>query len=187
MTSGVCVPGASCRAARPARFVPFVWANRFENAPGPTSATKTATRQRADASKERRLKKADFEVDFLFIRWSLGYRTTTNEHAPCEPQLSRRPRNRKYAKSKNEDETISVYRWLSRVTTFLPECPEMCQYDFSIFHHECFHFPSVRAHILWFFVERDSADPCASCDRGLNLHHNFAAQFLRCGDSLGWI
>src|SRR5437764_352166 len=27
--------------------------------------------------------------------------------------------------------------------------------------------------------ERDSADPCASCGPSLNLHHNFAAQFLR--------
>ena len=49
-----------------------------------------------------------------------------------------------------------------------------------------FHFPSLRAH-LWSFGERDFADPCASCGPSLNLHHNFAAQFLRCGDNLGWL
>ena len=48
-------------------FVPFVWANTFENAPEPTSATKTPTRQKTQAIKKRRLKKADFEVDFFFI------------------------------------------------------------------------------------------------------------------------
>src|SRR5262249_56728788 len=75
--SGVCVPGASCRAAPPACFVPFVWANRLENAPEPTSATKTPKRQSIDAIKTRTLKNppsprlrragADFEVDFFFI------------------------------------------------------------------------------------------------------------------------
>ena len=39
----------------------------WAKAPEPTSATKTAKRPRADASKKRRLKKADFEVDFLLI------------------------------------------------------------------------------------------------------------------------
>src|SRR5438094_4094399 len=66
-TSGLCVPGPSCGAAPPACFVPFVWANRFENAPEATSATKTPKRQSIDAIKTRRLKKADFEVDFFFI------------------------------------------------------------------------------------------------------------------------
>jgi hypothetical protein len=47
--------------------VPFVWANRFENAPDPSSATKTPKRQKTEAIKTRRLKKADFEVDFFFI------------------------------------------------------------------------------------------------------------------------
>jgi len=44
-----------------------VWANRLENAPMPSSATKTPPRQRPEASRTRRLKKADFEVDFFFI------------------------------------------------------------------------------------------------------------------------
>ena len=66
-TSGVCVPGASCRAVERLFFAPFVWANRFENAPEPSSATKTPKRQRTEAIKTRRLKKADFEVDFFFI------------------------------------------------------------------------------------------------------------------------
>jgi hypothetical protein len=47
--------------------VPFGWANRSENAPEPSSATKTPKRQRTEASKTRRLKKADFEVDFFFM------------------------------------------------------------------------------------------------------------------------
>jgi hypothetical protein len=42
----------------------------------------------------------------------------------------------------------------------------------------------VRAHILWFFAEGDSADPCASSRPGLDLNDNFAAQFLRSRDSL---
>src|SRR6478672_10986192 len=67
MTFGFCVPGASCRAAPLACFVPFVWAKRFENAPEATSATKTPKMQRTDAIKTRRLKKADFEVDFFFM------------------------------------------------------------------------------------------------------------------------
>jgi hypothetical protein len=45
----------------------LVWANRFENAPNPSSATKTLKRQRTDAIKTRTLKKADFEVDFFFM------------------------------------------------------------------------------------------------------------------------
>ena len=43
--------------------MPLVWAN----APEPTSATKTPTRQKTAAIKTRRLKKADFEVDFFFM------------------------------------------------------------------------------------------------------------------------
>ena len=38
-----------------------------ENAPEPSSATATPKRQRTEAIKTRRLKKADFEVDFFFI------------------------------------------------------------------------------------------------------------------------
>ena len=41
----------------------FVWANT----PDPSSATKTPKRQRTEAIKTRRLKKADFEVDFFFM------------------------------------------------------------------------------------------------------------------------
>jgi hypothetical protein len=67
VTFGVCVPGASCPAATPGCFVPFVWANRFENAPEPSSATKTPMRQKTEAIKTRKLKKADCEVDFVFI------------------------------------------------------------------------------------------------------------------------
>ena len=67
VTSGVCVPGASCRPAALVCFGPFVWANRFENAPIPSSATKTPKKQRTEAIKTRRLKKADFEVDFFFM------------------------------------------------------------------------------------------------------------------------
>ena len=43
--------------------MPLVWAN----APEPINATKTPKRQRTEAIKTRRLKKADFEVDFFFI------------------------------------------------------------------------------------------------------------------------
>src|SRR6266487_5919484 len=67
MTSGVCVPGASCVALDRAdcceALVPLVWAN----APELSSATKTPKRQSTDAIKTRRLKKADFEVDFFFM------------------------------------------------------------------------------------------------------------------------
>src|SRR5437667_3669960 len=67
MTSGACVPGASCvalyRAGCCEALVPLVCAN----APEPTSATKTPKRQSTEAIKTRRLKKADFEVDFFFI------------------------------------------------------------------------------------------------------------------------
>jgi hypothetical protein len=41
----------------------LVWAN----APEPTSATKTPKRQSTEAIKTRRLKNADFEVDFFFM------------------------------------------------------------------------------------------------------------------------
>jgi hypothetical protein len=39
----------------------------LENAPDATSATKTPKRQKTEATDTRRLKKADFEVDFFFI------------------------------------------------------------------------------------------------------------------------
>ena len=62
MTSGVCVPGASCVWLDGlfcwTGFVRFPWAN---------SATAMPSRQNAEAVKMRRLKKADFEVDFFFI------------------------------------------------------------------------------------------------------------------------
>jgi hypothetical protein len=48
-------------------FAPFAWANRLEDAPEPSSATKTPMRQKTEAIKTRRLKKADCEVDFFFI------------------------------------------------------------------------------------------------------------------------
>ena len=41
----------------------MLWANT----PEPSSATKTPKRQKTEAIKTRRLKKADFEVDFFFI------------------------------------------------------------------------------------------------------------------------
>jgi hypothetical protein len=41
----------------------LVWANT----PEPSSATKTPKRQSREAIKTRRLKKADFEVDILFM------------------------------------------------------------------------------------------------------------------------
>jgi hypothetical protein len=47
-------------------FAAFAWANTFENAPIPNSATAMPARQRTAASKTRRLKKADCEVDFFF-------------------------------------------------------------------------------------------------------------------------
>ena len=47
--------------------MPFVWAKALENAPVPTSATATPTRQNRAAIKMRRLKKADCEVDFFFM------------------------------------------------------------------------------------------------------------------------
>ena len=61
-TSGVCVPGAAWLA-----FVPFAWANALENAPVPSSATAMPVKQQRAAITIRRLKKADFEVDFFFI------------------------------------------------------------------------------------------------------------------------
>ena len=48
-------------------FAALAWANTFENAPMPNSATATTARQRTAASKTRRLKKADREKDFFFI------------------------------------------------------------------------------------------------------------------------
>ena len=45
----------------------FGCAEAFENAPKLSSATETAARARVKASKTRRLKKADCEVEFLFI------------------------------------------------------------------------------------------------------------------------
>ena len=61
-TSGVWVPGASWLV-----FGPCLWANALENAPMPSSATKMATMQKTEAIRIRRLKKADFEVDFFFM------------------------------------------------------------------------------------------------------------------------
>ena len=62
VTSGLCVPGASWRAVGSivllVCFARFPWAN---------SATAMPSRQNAEAIKMRRLKKADFEVDFFFI------------------------------------------------------------------------------------------------------------------------
>src|SRR6478752_5583808 len=67
LTSGVCLPGASCfafeRAGCCKPLVPLVWAN----APDANSATAMPKRQRTEAVKTRRLKKADFAVDFFFI------------------------------------------------------------------------------------------------------------------------
>jgi hypothetical protein len=61
-TSGACVPGASWfvleRLVCWTGFVRFPWAN---------SATAMPRRQSAEAVKMRRLKKADFEVDFFFM------------------------------------------------------------------------------------------------------------------------
>ena len=48
-------------------FGPCFWANALENAPMPNSATKTLIRQKTEAIKTRRLKKADFDVDFFFM------------------------------------------------------------------------------------------------------------------------
>src|SRR3954451_2478772 len=82
MTFGVWVPGASCCVVPPACFSPFVWAIRFENAPDPTSATNAPNRQSTDAIKTRRLKKADFEVDFLFmVQVELFLRVVNSRHA----------------------------------------------------------------------------------------------------------
>ena len=53
-------------------------------------------------------------------------------------------------------------------------------FDRKLAHFHRQHPFSVRAHILWFFGEGDSADPCASCGPCLNLNDNFAAKFLRC-------
>jgi hypothetical protein len=55
------VPGGA--AVERAFFAFFVWAN----APEPTSATKTPITQKTEAIKTRRLKKADFDVDFFFM------------------------------------------------------------------------------------------------------------------------
>src|SRR6266487_84739 len=62
ITSGVCVPGASC--APPDRLVCWVCFVRF---PWAKSATAMPRRQNTEAVKMRRLKKADCEVDFFFI------------------------------------------------------------------------------------------------------------------------
>ena len=70
ITSGVCVPGASCFVRDWLLFVPLGWANALENAPMANSATATPARQNAEAVKMRRLKKADFDVDFFFITGS---------------------------------------------------------------------------------------------------------------------
>ena len=61
-TSGVCVPGASWLL-----FAPLLWAKTLENPPIPSIATKMPVRQRTEATRTRRLKKADCEVDFFFI------------------------------------------------------------------------------------------------------------------------
>jgi hypothetical protein len=45
----------------------FFWANAFENAPIPSSATATPARHKRTPIKTRRLKKADCEVDFFFM------------------------------------------------------------------------------------------------------------------------
>lgn len=61
-TSGVCVPGAAWLV-----FVPFAWASALENAPILSNATAMPMKQKRAAITVRRLKKADFEVDFFFI------------------------------------------------------------------------------------------------------------------------
>src|SRR5262249_49608377 len=60
-TSGFCAPGASCGA--PERLV---WAC-FVRLPWANIATTMPARQITEAIKSRRLKKAECEVDFLFI------------------------------------------------------------------------------------------------------------------------
>src|ERR1044071_1477855 len=60
-TSGLCVPGESCRV--PERLV---WAC-FVRLPWANSATTMPRMQETEAVKMRRLKKADFEVDFFFM------------------------------------------------------------------------------------------------------------------------
>ena len=60
------MPGGSCAAER-LFFAPFAWPNTFENAPTPTSATKTPVRQRTRAIVKRGLKKADRGLSFFFM------------------------------------------------------------------------------------------------------------------------
>ena len=86
-TSGVCVPGASCvafdRAGCCEALVPLVCAN----APEPTSATKTPKRQRTEAIKTRRLKKADSEADFFFIAPQVVRANPVVRGFPCEKRV----------------------------------------------------------------------------------------------------
>ena len=67
ITSGVCVPGAFCFGRDWLLFVPLGWANALENAPMANSAMAMPARQITEAIKTRRLKKAECEVDFLFM------------------------------------------------------------------------------------------------------------------------
>ena len=67
ITSGVCVPGASCFVRDGFLFVPLAWPNALENVPMANSARATPTRQITEAIKTRKLKKAECEVDFLFM------------------------------------------------------------------------------------------------------------------------
>jgi predicted DNA-binding helix-hairpin-helix protein len=68
------VPGASSAPGERVFFEPFVWANT----PVPNSATKAPTRQNTDAIKTRRLKNADFEVDFFFMNEVELFRSPVN-------------------------------------------------------------------------------------------------------------
>src|ERR1051325_7692817 len=80
--SGLCVPGASC--VRLGRL--FCWRD-FERFPWANSATAMPNRQSTEAIRTRRLKKADFDVDFFFIDGAELFPSPVNARWSRNPRL----------------------------------------------------------------------------------------------------
>src|SRR5437588_2861827 len=87
------------------------------NAPKPTSARKAPASATNRPNRTRRLKKADCEVDFFFMRWSfaVGFVETPGAFQRCFTYVPQRS---------------------GSGNAFLAECGEMCQHHFFVFYHK---------------------------------------------------
>jgi len=83
--AGITVVSPNCCAFGDA----LAWAEAFENAPEPSSATRMPASTKTEPTKTRRLKKADCEVDFFFmvgvvLRSHFWLFTGVLQEIPCE-------------------------------------------------------------------------------------------------------